>query len=195
MEKISLAVLASGRGSNFQALIDWIKNDDPPVKIEVLITDNSNAHAIKRAEGAGIKIEVIDYRFFENKADFHKKLFQTIEIYAPDLIILAGYMRILKGKELFENYKNRILNIHPSLLPQFKGSTNAQKDAFEAGLKTSGLTIHYVTEDVDGGKILYQEEVDISDCKNADEVAERILEREHLAYKKVIEELARDMLK
>ncbi len=104
--------------------------------------------------------------------------------------MLAGYMRIIRSKELLVAYHNKIINIHPSLLPEFKGSTNAQKDAFEAGCKVSGLTIHYVTAEVDGGKIIYQQKVDISDCKTANEVAAKILKEEHKAYSKVINEIA-----
>ncbi|MBI2079562.1 phosphoribosylglycinamide formyltransferase [Candidatus Micrarchaeota archaeon] len=195
MKKISLIVLSSGRGSNFQALIDWVKNESPPVEIKALITDNPNAQSIQRAKEADIDAEVVSYKEFEKKEKFHQEIFERIEKYEPDLIILAGYMRILRGEELFKRYQNRILNIHPSLLPQFKGSTNAQKDAFEAGLKVSGLTIHYVTENVDGGKIIYQEKVDISGCKDELEVAETILKREHLAYKGVIGRLAHEILK
>jgi len=189
--KIRIGVLASGRGSNFQALIDGAASGEVACDIAVLITDNPNAQAIKRAKKAGIPVEIVNFKEFENRELADKKIAELLQKYAVELVVLAGYMRILRGKEIFERFKNKIINIHPSLVPQFKGSMNAQKDAFEAGLKESGLTIHFVTEDVDGGKIIYQEKVDISDCKSADEVAAKILVREHAAMKKVVDDLAK----
>ena len=189
--KIKIGVLASGRGSNFQALIDGSASGEVACDIAVLITDNPNAQAIERAKKAGIPFEIVKFKEFPNRELADKKIAELLEQYRVELVVLAGYMLILRGKEIFLAYPNRIINIHPSLLPQFKGSTHAQKDAFEAGLKVSGLTIHFVTEDVDGGEIIYQEKIDIGDCKSADEVSEKILVREHAAMKKVVDEFAK----
>jgi len=191
MHKLRIGVLASGRGSNFQALIDGSKNGEVACDIAVLITDNPNAQAIERAKKANIPVEVVNFKEFQNRELADRKISELLRQYGVEFVVLAGYMRILRGKEIFEQFKNKIINIHPSILPQFKGSMNAQKDAFDAGLKESGLTIHFVTEDLDGGKMIYQEKVDISDCKSADEVAAKILVREHAAMKKVVDGFAK----
>ena len=191
MHKLRIGVLASGRGSNFQALIDGSKNGEVACDIAVLITDNPNAQAIERAKKANIPVEVVNFKEFQNRELADRKISELLRQYGVEFVVLAGYMRILRGKEIFEQFKNKIINIHPSILPQFKGSMNAQKDAFDAGLKESGLTIHFVTEDVDGGKIIYQEKVDISECKSAEEVSAKILKREHEAMKKVVDGFAK----
>ena len=191
MHKLRIGVLASGRGSNFQALIDGSKNGEVACDIAVLITDNPNAQAIERAKKANIPVEVVNFKEFQNRELADRKISELLRQYGVEFVVLAGYMRILRGKEIFEQFKNKIINIHPSILPQFKGSMNAQKDAFDAGLKESGLTIHFVTEDLDGGKMIYQEKVDISDCKSADEVAAKILVREHAAMKTVVDGFAK----
>ncbi len=190
MAKIPIAVLASGRGSNFQALIDGIKNGEVNAEIKVMITDNPSAVAIERAKKAGIKYEVVERNKFENRESMDLRIREILDQNKVELVVLAGYMRLLKAKELFTNYKNKIINIHPSLLPKYPG-LDAQKQAFEAREKISGFTIHFVDEQLDHGPIIYQEKVDIGDCKTADEVAVKILTREHLAYKKIIDSFSR----
>jgi len=184
---ISIAVLASGRGSNFQSIIDGIKTGEVDAEIKVLITDNPEAKAIERAKENNVPVEVVERKIFKTKEEMDLNIKEILDKYEVELVVLAGYMRILKGKELFEAYRNRIINIHPSLLPAFIGTTDAQKEAFEYGVKISGLTIHFVDETVDAGPIIYQEAVDISDCKNADEVSKKILKHEHRAYKKIVD--------
>lgn len=188
---IRVAVLASGRGSNFKALIDGVKNKETDAEIAVLITDNPHAGAIDHANEEGIPSEIVDFKEFQTREDADKKIKEILDNYEIDLVALAGYMRIIRAKELLDAYMYRIINIHPSLLPAFKGSVQAQKDAFEYGCKLSGLTIHFVTGDVDGGPIIYQRAVDINECKNADEVAEKILREEHNSYKKVVDSFAK----
>jgi len=184
---ISIAVLASGRGSNFQSIIDGVKSGEVDAEIKVLITDNPEAKAIERAKQNGIPIEIIERKKFKTREEMDLEIKKILDRYKVELAVLAGYMRIIKGKELLEAYRNKIINIHPALLPAFMGTTDAQKEAFDYGVKISGLTIHFVDESVDAGPIIYQEAVDISDCKSADEVSQKILEREHEAYKKVID--------
>jgi len=184
---ISIAVLASGRGSNFQSIIDGIKTGEVDAEIKVLITDNPEAKAIERAKENNVPVEVVERKIFKTKEEMDLNIKEILDKYEVELVVLAGYMRILKGKELFEAYRNRIINIHPSLLPAFIGTTDAQKEAFEYGVKISGLTIHFVDETVDAGPIIYQEAVDISDCKSADEVSQKILEQEHQVYKKIVD--------
>ncbi len=187
---VSLVVLASGRGSNFKALIDAIASGSCDAKILALISDNPDAKAIEIARENSIPSHFVNPDDFATRELFDEAVLALLDSYKPDLAVLAGYMRIIKSPKLLSAYKNRIINIHPSLLPKYPGA-HAQKDAFEAGEKISGLTIHFVDESLDGGKIIYQEKVDISGCKSADEAAAAILEREHIAYPKIIDSLAR----
>lgn len=191
MARLNIAVLASGRGSNFKALIDAVTNKEINGGIVALITDNPHAPAIDHAKTAGIPVEIVDFKDFADREDADQRIKALLDEYGADLVVLAGYMRILRSKELFDKYRYKIINIHPSLLPAFKGSTHAQKDAFDYGCKISGLTIHFVTDDVDGGPIIYQQAVDISDCKSAEETAEKILREEHNAFKKVIDSFSK----
>jgi phosphoribosylglycinamide formyltransferase-1 len=188
---IDIAVLASGRGSNFKAILEAIKNKECDANVKILITDNQEAKAIEIARTNNIRVAIIDKRKFAKREDFDNEIKRILDEEKVDLVVLAGYMRIIVSKELLDVYKYRIINIHPSLLPAFKGSTHAQHDAFDYGCKISGLTIHFVTDDVDGGQIIYQEAVDISKCKSGDEVAAEILKHEHKAYPKVIDMFAK----
>lgn len=185
MGKISIAVLASGRGSNFQAIIDGITKGEVNAEIKVLITNNPEAQAIQRAKKAKIPVEIIDEKKFATREAFDLEIKKALDRYKVELVVLAGYMRLIKSKDLLSAYRYRIINIHPSLLPSFPG-LHAQKQAFDYGAKVSGLTIHFLDEQLDHGPIIYQEAIDISDCKNEEEAAEKILKREHAAYKKVI---------
>ncbi|MGV8176692.1 MAG: phosphoribosylglycinamide formyltransferase [Candidatus Bilamarchaeaceae archaeon] len=190
-----LAVLASGRGSNFEAIQNAIKKGWCHAEIKLLITDNPKAGAIQIAQSNRIPVEIVNREDFTAREYMDEKIKQLLDSYRIDLVILAGYMRIISSKKLLNSYAGRILNIHPSLLPKFKGSMHAQADAFDAGEKISGATVHYVTADVDGGGIVLQQEIDISQCKSAVEAAQLILTQvEHELYYKAIN-LALDMLK
>jgi len=186
MKAISIAVLASGRGSNFQAIINGIREGEINGNIKVLISDNPNANALKIAEKNSIKTNVLNPISFKNREEVDLKIKQILDDNLIDLVVLAGYMKIIKSKKLLDKYQNKIINIHPSLLPAFKGSTNAQKDAFDYGCKISGLTIHFVSSEVDGGKIIFQKAVDISNCNSPEEVSAKIIKYEHSSYRKVI---------
>lgn len=190
-EKIPIAVLASGRGSNFLAIVDAIKKGACVATVKVLITDNPEAKAIEIAKANNIPIKIIDKKAIQEREQFDLEIKKTLDSYGVGLVVLAGYMRIIMSKQLLDAYKYKIINIHPSLLPAFKGSTHAQHDAFDYGCKVSGLTIHFVTADVDGGQIIYQGAVDIGDCKTGDEAAAKILKHEHKAYPKIIDSFAR----
>ncbi|MBN2478302.1 phosphoribosylglycinamide formyltransferase [Candidatus Micrarchaeota archaeon] len=183
---ISIAVLASGRGSNFQSIIDGVNEGDIKGEIRVLITDNPEAQAISRAEKNKIPVEIIRRKQFKSRENMDLKIKEILDVHGIDLVVLAGYMKIINSKELLDSYRYKIINIHPSLLPAFKGSTHAQTDAFEYGCKVSGLTIHFVTDDIDGGPIIYQKAADISECSSADEVAGKILSYENEAYRRVV---------
>lgn len=188
MGKVRVAVFASGRGSNFRSIQKEIKAGRCNAEIKVLVTNNPEAPAIQIAKENGIPVEFFDKTMFKSREEMDDKIKQTLDRYGVDLIVLAGYMLLIKGKSLLESYK--IINIHPSLLPKYPG-VDAQRQAFEAGEERSGVTIHFVDEGLDTGPIIYQEEVDISDCESAEEAAARILEVEHKAYAKVVDSFSR----
>lgn len=187
---VTLVALASGRGSNFKAILDAIAEGTCNAKMLALISDNPDAMALDIARAHSIPAHYVNPAESSTREAFDDAILALIESYKPDLVVLAGYMRIIKSPKLLSTYKNRILNIHPSLLPKYPGA-HAQEDAFNAGEKISGLTIHFVDETLDGGKIIHQEKVDISSCKSAEEVADAILAREHIAYPKVIGSLGK----
>ncbi|MFH1394467.1 MAG: phosphoribosylglycinamide formyltransferase [Candidatus Micrarchaeota archaeon] len=186
MGTVKIAVLASGRGSDFQAILDSIKAGNCNAEVKVLITNKPDAKAIERAKANNIPVEIVERSSFSSRGEMDERIKELLDRYGVELVVLAGYMLLLKGKKLLDAYRNRIINIHPALLPSFPG-IEAQKQAFEHGAKVSGITIHFVDENLDAGPVLYQEAVDISDCKDAEEVAARILEVEHRAYPMVVD--------
>jgi len=190
MSKIKVAVLASGRGSNFKAIEDAINAGRVDAEIKVLISNKPDAPAIGIAKQNKIPVEIVERKNFKTREEMDEKIKAILDTNRIELVVLAGYMVVLKGKKLLESYKGRIINIHPSLLPSFPG-VDAQKQAFDYGAKISGVTIHLVDETLDAGPILYQEAVDISDCKSADEAALKILEVEHKAYAKVVDSFSK----
>ncbi len=187
---VPVAVLASGRGSNFKAIADAIKAGRCDAGIKVLITNNPDAPAIQIAKDNKIPVEIVERNKFKTRDEMDDAILAILQRYGAKVVVLAGYMLILKGKKLLEAYKNRIINIHPALLPAFPGAT-AQKDAFDYGVKVSGVTIHLVDETLDAGPILCQEAVDISDCRSAEETAAKILKVEHSAYAKVVDSFSK----
>ena len=190
MSKVKAAVLASGRGSNFKAILDEINAGSCDAEVRVLITNNPGAGAIAFAKENGIPVEIIDKRDFSTREELDNRILELLRQHGAELVVLAGYMLLIKGKNLLTEYRNRIINIHPALLPSFPGD-QAQKDAFDYGVKISGVTIHFVDETLDAGPIIYQEAVDISDCKSAEEVAAKILRTEHKAYAKVVDSFSK----
>ena len=188
-----IAVFASGRGSNFQSIIDHIKSGDIPAEISLLISDNQDAGALKRAEHENVEHVFINPSHFETKADYEKELIGLLEGADVELIVLAGYMRILSP--LFVNhFKNQIINIHPSLLPAFKG-LNAQKQAVDYGVKYSGCTVHFVDEGMDTGPIIKQAVVEVKEDDSADDLAARILKEEHKIYPEAVKLIAEGRVK
>lgn len=180
----TFVVLASGRGSNFQAILDKTTAGYIPATCSALITDNPGAAAIARAESQGIPVEIVPYRSFPDKNSYETALIAAIERYDPDLVVLAGYMRIL-GIQIVRTYTGRMLNIHPSLLPSFPG-LHAQEQAVRYGVKISGCTVHFVTEEMDSGPIVIQRHVPVYPDDDGDILADRILEQEHVAFPEAI---------
>lgn len=185
--KFRVAVLASGRGSDFESIIKAQKQGKIDAQIAALITDNPLSAAIQRAEENSIPAFAIGHK---SREELDAKIKAKLDELSPDLVVLAGYMKIIRSKELLSAYSGRIINIHPSLLPKYPGA-HAQKDAFEAGEKVSGFTIHFVDSSLDGGPTIYQEKVDISGCKTWEEAAEKILEREHIGLPMVVGRFAK----
>jgi phosphoribosylglycinamide formyltransferase-1 len=179
-----IAVLVSGRGSNFQAIIDNMNAGNLLVSCVGMITDNPYAHAIERARSAGIPITVIDYHAYPSRLEYEVELLAVLKRLNPDLVVLAGYMRIL-GKEVVLEYKGRMINIHPSLLPSFPG-LHAQAQALAYGVKVAGCTVHFVDEEMDAGPIILQRSVVVKDDDTADMLEERILKEEHIALSDAI---------
>lgn len=172
-----IAVLASGRGSNFQALIDAIGEGAVPAACVGLLTDNKNAYAIVRARNAGIPVYLIDYTGYAGKDEYEGALLAKMRELKADLFVLAGYMRIL-GPRIVSEFHGRIINIHPALLPSFAG-LRAQEQALAYGVKVSGCTVHMVDEGMDTGPIIVQACVPVIDGDDEERLAERILAEEH----------------
>lgn len=172
-----IAVIASGRGSNFQAVIDAIRAETVPATCVALITDNPKAYAIERAKQAQIPVVLVDYAAFSSREKYEQELLAVMQRVNPDLFVLAGYMRIV-GKEIVQAFAGRMINIHPALLPAFTG-LHAQRQAVAYGVKVSGCTVHFVDDNLDGGPVIVQQCVPVMEGDDEDSLAERILAYEH----------------
>jgi len=181
---LKIGVLASGRGSNFQAIIDAIENGSLKASIEILITDNLAAFAIERAKKHNIKRLFINPKEFSSKDSFFKKIAEELKTRGVELVILAGFMRIVR-KPLIDAFPNRIMNIHPALLPAFPG-LHGQKQALDYGVRISGCTVHFVDEGMDTGPIIIQAAVPVLPDDTEDTLSERILSFEHKVYPEAI---------
>jgi phosphoribosylglycinamide formyltransferase 1 len=182
--KFKLAVLVSGQGSNLQAIIDSIEKNILQAEIVLVVSNVKNAYALKRANKHGLKGLFLDPKSYPDRNSYEQSLAEQIRSKSVDLICLAGYMRIL-GKHFIEAFSDRIINIHPSLLPAFPG-LNVQKRALEQGARFSGCTVHYVNEEVDGGAIISQAVVPILDDDDEASLSEKILKQEHIIYPEAI---------
>ncbi len=189
-----IAVLVSGRGSNLQSVIDNIESGYiRDAEIKVVISDVGDAYALERARKHGIPAVFTNPLSFKDKLAFELEILKTLKEHNIDLILLAGYMRIV-GKEIISAYPNRIINIHPALLPAFKG-LHAQQQAFEYGVKVSGCTVHFVDEGMDSGPIIIQKCVPVLKGDTADTLAARILEQEHKIFPEAVKLFAEGKLK
>ena len=188
---LRLAVLVSGRGSNLQALIDACATPGFPARIELVLSNEPDAFGLTRAQRANIPTKVVCHRDFPDRSSFEGALEHVLEAAAPDLICLAGFMRIL-SPELVGRWSGRILNIHPSLLPAFKG-LNTHARALEAGVKTHGCTVHLVTPELDAGPPVLQAEVPVLADDTPETLAARVLEAEHRIYPDAVRKLAIDL--
>lgn len=188
MKKLRIGVLVSGRGSNLQAIIDAVDEGWLPVHIAVVVSDKPEAYALERAKAAGIPAVVIERRCFADAGAFEKAICEILQTYQVELIALAGFMRII-GRELIERYPQRIVNIHPALLPAFPG-LHAQGQALAYGVKIAGCTVHFVDEGMDTGPIILQEAVPVQENDTEETLSRRILTMEHNIYPRALQLLA-----
>ena len=182
-----VAILASGNGSNFEALAHQFQAGLLPGELAFVFSDHHNAYVLERARRLNIKAYSFEVKEFANKVAYEEALLQLLQEQEIDLIVLAGYMRII-GKTLLSHYSNRILNIHPSLLPSFPG-LHGIKDAYEYGVKVTGVTVHLVDDGVDTGPIIAQEPVMILPEDTLESLEEKIHQTEHRLYPKVLRDV------
>lgn len=180
----SIVVLISGSGSNLQALLDSCATGFIPGKITGVISNKANAFGLKRAEAAGVATAVLSHKGFDSREDYDQALIAAIEQFKPDLIVLAGFMRILTA-EFVQHFSGKLLNIHPSLLPKYQGLATHQR-AIDAGDTEHGCSVHFVTEQLDGGPVILQAKVPIFPGDDASVVAERVHAQEHQIYPLVV---------
>ena len=179
-----LGVLISGRGSNLQAIIDAVADGRLDASIAVVVSNKPNAGGLERASAAGIETAVLEHTAYDSREAYDLTLVETLGRYQVDLVCLAGFMRLL-SPVIIDAFPNRILNVHPSLLPAFPGM-HGQTQAIEYGTKVAGATVHIVTPELDAGPIVLQATVPVEDDDTPESLAARILEQEHRIYPEAI---------
>ncbi|MDI6605971.1 MAG: phosphoribosylglycinamide formyltransferase [Candidatus Omnitrophota bacterium] len=190
---MNIAVFASGRGTNFAAILKAVGAGKIKANLALLVSDNPGAQAIVRAKKAGIKIALLKREDFASKKEFEAGMISALKENKIDLIVLAGFMRLLSA-EFVRHYKGRIMNIHPSLLPAFKGRQGI-KDAFDYGVKVTGVSVHFVDEKLDHGPIILQAAVALTNSDTAASLAEKIHKLEHKLYPQAIKLFVEGKLK
>ncbi|MDO8439490.1 MAG: phosphoribosylglycinamide formyltransferase [Telluria sp.] len=188
----NIVILISGRGSNMEALVHAAKTEQWPARIAAVISNKADAKGLEFAASHGIPTAVVANKDFASRADFDAALQETIDRFAPDLVVLAGFMRILTPA-FVEHYHGRLLNIHPSLLPKFPG-LHTHQQALAAGELVHGATVHFVTAELDHGPVVAQASVDVLPGDTADTLAARVLVQEHQLYPRAIRLFIEDRL-
>ncbi len=178
--KIRLVVLISGRGSNLQAILDQAASGELPVEVAAVISNRPGVQGLERARQAGVPALELDHQEFADRPAFEAALIELMDRYQPNLVILAGFMRMLTAG-FTEHYEGRLLNIHPSLLPKFRG-LHTHERALAAGETEHGASIHFVTAELDGGPVIVQAKVPVLPGDDPDTLAARVLEQEHRLY-------------
>ncbi len=190
---MKIAVLCSGRGTDLQSIIDAIRDKKLDAEISIVLTDKPNVPALIRAQNAGIPNFCVDRKLFSDRESFELAMIEKLKSAEVELVVLAGFMRILSST-FVRAYKDRIMNIHPALLPSFPGA-HGQRDALNYGVKISGCTIHFVDEGMDTGPIIMQSAVPVLDDDTEETLAARILEEEHRIYPEAIQLFVENRLK
>ncbi len=181
---IKIGVLVSGRGSNLQAMIDAVESRELDAAITIVVSDKAGAPALERAKKHRIETRVVDIKKFRDKAEYEKEIVKALKSSGVDLVCLAGYMKIV-GHTLLKEFKWKMINIHPALLPSFPG-LHAQRQALDYGAKISGCTVHFVDEGTDTGPVIMQVAVPVLEHDTEETLSERILEQEHRIYVQAI---------
>lgn len=190
---MNIAVLCSGSGTNLQAIIDNVGSGYINAKIALVLSDNKDAFALERAKKAGIETVVLDPKDYNAREEFDKEVIRNLKKRDVGLVVLAGFMRLLSAHFITE-YKDRIINIHPALLPSFKGS-HGVKDALDHGVKVTGVTVHFVDENLDNGPIILQRCVEIKNGDTEESLLERVHMEEHKIYPEAVKLFAEGRLK
>jgi len=183
--KIPLGILISGNGSNFQAIIDAIEEKRLDAEVRVVVSNREDAYGLVRAQKHGVPTEIVDHRKFPSREAFDQHLIERFKDRQVELVVLAGFMRLLSA-DFVHTYSNRIMNIHPALLPAFPG-LHVQRKAVEAGVRFSGCTVHFVNEECDQGPIIIQAVVPVFPDDSEESLSARILKEEHRIYPKAIQ--------
>lgn len=192
MPKLPIVVLISGNGSNLQALINAIARGELNAEIRAVISNRPDAGGLQRAREAGIPAEALDHTAFESRAAFDQALQKYIDRFDPQLVVLAGFMRLLSDG-FVAHYSGRMINIHPSLLPAYTG-LNTHQRVLDAGDKQHGASVHFVTAELDGGPVILQATVAVQSTDNAQTLAARVLTQEHRLYPRVVQWFAEGRL-
>lgn len=193
VKPMRVVVLISGSGSNLQALIDGIAQGELPVEIAAVVSNRPEVMGLSRAQAAGIPTQVLDHKNFATRDDFDAELIRIIDTYTPELVVLAGFMRILTPA-FTAHYLGRMLNIHPSLLPKYQGLHTHQR-AIDAGETHHGVSVHFVTAELDGGPVAIQAKVPVLATDDATSLAKRVQQQEHVIYPMAVKWFAEGRLK
>jgi len=185
--KANIVILISGRGSNMMSIVDAVNDGTLDVNVTAIISNRPDAAGLGFAQQQGIHNAVIDHKLYDTREQFDQQLAKEIDQFSPDLVILAGFMRILTA-EFVEHFADRLINIHPSLLPKFKG-LNTHQRAIDAGEKEHGASVHLVTPELDDGPVVLQARVPVLASDDAATLAKRVLEQEHKLYPNAIKKL------
>ena len=179
-----LAVLISGTGSNLQAILDAIDAGELPARVSLVLSNKAGAAGLARAERAGVPAQAIDHRGFPDRASFDQAMIERIDAHGADTVVLAGFMRIL-SPGFVRHYQGRLINIHPSLLPKYPG-LNTHARALEAGDREHGCSLHFVTDELDGGPLIAQARFPVSANDTAETLSEKVQAQEHRLYPQVL---------
>lgn len=187
-----IVVLISGSGTNLQAIIDASESTDYPGSVVGVISNKSDAYGLTRAENSNIATVALSHKDFDSRESYDQALITKIDQFSPDVIVLAGFMRIL-SPAFVKHYQGKLINIHPSLLPKYQG-LNTHQRAIDAGDKEHGVSVHFVTEELDGGPVILQAKVPVFEGDTSDDLAARVHEQEHRIYPLVVKWLCEKRL-
>jgi len=188
IDKLKLAIFISGRGSNMRSIMKACEDENFPAQIELVLSNRPDAKGFDFAKNNNIPTEIVDHKQYDTRENFEDEILNRLKKYDIDLIVLAGFMRILTP-HFVEEYPDKIINIHPSLLPDYKG-LNTHERAIKDGKKEAGCTVHFVVPDLDSGPIIVQKKVPILENDTPDILSKRVLEQEHLIYPEAIKLIA-----